>query len=39
MVSSVYVRLRAVMAALDVQIGKLLDGLKGTNTLVLLIGD
>lgn len=30
---------RAVMAALDVQIGRLLDGLKGTNTLVLFLGD
>ncbi len=30
---------KAVMAALDVQIGRLLDGLKGTNTLVLFLGD
>jgi arylsulfatase A-like enzyme len=30
---------RAVLAALDVQIGRLLDGLKGTNTLVLFLGD
>jgi arylsulfatase A-like enzyme len=32
-------RYKAVLVALDVQIGRLLDGLKGTNTLVLLIGD
>jgi arylsulfatase A-like enzyme len=32
-------RYRAVLAALDVQIGRLLDGLKGTNTLVLFLGD
>ena len=30
---------RAVLAALDVEIGRLLDGLKGTNTLVLFLGD
>jgi arylsulfatase A-like enzyme len=30
---------KAVLAALDVQIGRLLDGLKGTNTLVLFLGD
>jgi arylsulfatase A-like enzyme len=30
---------RAVLAALDVQIGRLLDGLEGTNTLVLFLGD
>src|SRR5262245_23676484 len=30
---------RAVLAALDEQIGRLLDGLKGTNTLVLFLGD
>lgn len=32
-------RYRAVLAALDGQIGRLLDGLKGTNTLVLFLGD
>lgn len=32
-------RYKAVLVAMDVQIGRLLDGLKGTNTLVLLIGD
>jgi arylsulfatase A-like enzyme len=30
---------RAVLVALDKQIGRLLDGLKGTNTLVLFLGD
>jgi arylsulfatase A-like enzyme len=30
---------KAVLAALDEQIGRLLDGLKGTNTLVLFLGD
>jgi arylsulfatase A-like enzyme len=30
---------KAVLANLDVQIGRLLDGLKGTNTLVLFLGD
>lgn len=30
---------KAVLAALDVEIGRLLDGLKGTNTLVLFLGD
>ncbi|MDY3559587.1 sulfatase-like hydrolase/transferase [Gemmata sp. JC673] len=30
---------KAVLAALDVQLGRLLDGLKGTNTLVLFLGD
>lgn len=30
---------RAVLVALDGQIGRLLDGLKGTNTLVLFLGD
>lgn len=30
---------KAVLSALDYQIGRLLDGLKGSNTLVLLIGD
>lgn len=32
-------RYKAVLAALDVQVGRLLDGLKGTNTLVLFLGD
>ena len=32
-------RYKAVLAGLDVQIGRLLDGLKGTNTLVLFLGD
>ncbi|MFM8273987.1 MAG: sulfatase [Gemmata sp.] len=32
-------RYRAVLAALDVQLGRLLDGLKGTDTLVLFLGD
>jgi len=32
-------RYKAVLVALDGQIGRLMDGLKGTNTLVLLIGD
>jgi arylsulfatase A-like enzyme len=32
-------RYRAVLVALDEQIGRLLDGLKGTNTLVLFLGD
>jgi arylsulfatase A-like enzyme len=30
---------KAVLAALDAEIGRLLDGLKGTNTLVLFLGD
>ncbi len=30
---------KAVLVALDLQIGRLLDGVKGTNTLVLFIGD
>lgn len=30
---------KAVLAALDRQIGRLLDGVKGTNTLVLFLGD
>lgn len=33
------VRYKAVLAGLDHQIGRLLDGLKGTNTLVLFLGD
>src|SRR5262245_36394661 len=32
-------RYKAVLAAADLQIGRLLDGLKGTNTLVLFLGD
>jgi arylsulfatase A-like enzyme len=32
-------RYRAVMTEMDRQIGRLMDGLKGTSTLVLLIGD
>lgn len=32
-------RYRAVLAALDVQVGRLLDGLKDTNTLVVFLGD
>ena len=32
-------RYKAVLAGLDVQIGRLLEGLKGTNTLVLFLGD
>jgi arylsulfatase A-like enzyme len=32
-------RYRAVLAAADRQIGRLLDGLRGTNTLVLFLGD
>ncbi len=32
-------RYRAVLAAMDVEVGRLLDGLKGTDTLVFLIGD
>jgi arylsulfatase A-like enzyme len=30
---------KAVLAALDAELGRLLDGLKGTNTLVLFLGD
>ncbi len=32
-------RYKAVLTALDSEIGRLLDGLKGTNTLVLFLGD
>jgi arylsulfatase A-like enzyme len=32
-------RYKAVLAALDAQVGRLRDGLRGTNTLVLLLGD
>jgi arylsulfatase A-like enzyme len=32
-------RYKAVLAALDAQVGRLLDGLKGTNTLMLFLGD
>jgi arylsulfatase A-like enzyme len=32
-------RYKAVLVALDEQIGRLMDGLKGTNTLVLFLGD
>jgi arylsulfatase A-like enzyme len=33
------IKYKAVLVALDEQIGRLLDGLKGTNTLVLFLGD